>query len=110
VLVALLITSCFALAPDQPDVVLGIEFGVVGALVVIQAVVALGRHRRDVDTPWHSTYQLVVALIPGIALTVGGVSLAIGAGGGLFWTLAGVVAGFTVGVLNAWVLLVEINR
>ena len=110
VLVALLITSCFALAPDQPDVVLGIEFGVVGALVIIQAAVALGRHRRDADTMLHSTYQLVVGLIPGVALTVGGISVAIGAGGGLFWTLAGVVAGFAVGVLNAWVLLVEINR
>jgi hypothetical protein len=58
----------------------------------------------------HAAYQLVVALIPGIALTMGGVSLAAGVGGGLFWTLAGVVTGFAVGVLNAWVLLVEINR
>jgi modulator of FtsH protease len=110
VLVALLITSCFALAPDQSNTALGIEFCVVGALVAVQAVVALGRHRQDVDTRLHAAYQLVVALIPGIALTMGGVSLAAGVGGGLFWTLAGVVTGFAVGVLNAWVLLVEINR
>ena len=43
-------------------------------------------------------------------MTVGGLSIALGVGGGLFWTLAGVVLGFAVAVINAWVLLVEINR
>lgn len=52
----------------------------------------------------------MVVLLPSIALAVGGLTLALGTGGGLFWTLAGVVLSFGVAVVNAWVLLVEINR
>ena len=33
----------------------------------------------------------MVVLLPAVALFIGGLSLALGAGGGLFWTLAGVV-------------------
>jgi hypothetical protein len=41
---------------------------------------------------------------------VAGVSLVVGAGGGLYWTLPALLAGFVGAVLNAWVLLVEILR
>jgi len=43
-------------------------------------------------------------------LTIGGLSFAAGFGGGLYWTLAGVVLGFFTSVANAWVILIEINR
>lgn len=40
----------------------------------------------------------------------GGISTAIQFGGGLYWVLGGVLAGFVGASLNAWVLLVEIQR
>lgn len=111
ILVAVMLTGCFGLAPDQSTLVVGIEFGVIGFAIATQSFWVLGRRQTGAaDTKSHTVEQLIVVLLPGIALTVGGLSLAVGVGGGLFWTLAGVVLGFAVAVINAWVLLVEINR
>ena len=55
-----------------------------------------------------------VAAPPSAAATppflVGAISLLAGSGGGLYWTLGGVIGAFVGAVLNAWVLLVEILR
>jgi modulator of FtsH protease len=111
ILVAVMLTGCFGLAPDQSTLAIGIEFGLLGVIVVVQSAWVLGRHRGgEVDTTAHAYEQLLLATLPGIALAVGGVSIALEIGGGLFWTLGGVVLGFAVAVVNAWVLLVEINR
>jgi hypothetical protein len=37
-------------------------------------------------------------------------SVAAGAGGGLYWVLAGMICGLTSAIYYAWVLLVEIRR
>lgn len=52
-------------------------------------------------------FAIALATVPFVA---GGVSLLIEAGGGIYWVLGGTVAAVIVGVLNAWVLLVEILR
>jgi hypothetical protein len=44
------------------------------------------------------------------AVVVAGASLAAGSGGGLFWLVPAIVLLLGVGVMNAWVLLVEILR
>jgi hypothetical protein len=41
---------------------------------------------------------------------IGGASVMLGSGGGLYWVVAGVVFAITGAVINAWVLLVEILR
>jgi hypothetical protein len=48
-----------------------------------------------------------VAVVPSL---VAGVSLLLGAGGGRYWLVPGVVLCLVVAVLDAWVLLVEILR
>ena len=45
-----------------------------------------------------------------LPLAVGGISLIAGAGGGLYWILAGVVGAVLAAALNAWVLMIEILR
>jgi hypothetical protein len=39
---------------------------------------------------------------------VAGVSLLLGAGGGLYWLVPGVAFSLVVAIVNAWVLLVEV--
>ena len=51
-----------------------------------------------------------LADLPGAPLVTAGATLAAGAGGGLYWTVPALVAGFVGAVFNAWVLLVEILR
>ncbi len=41
---------------------------------------------------------------------VGAITLLAESGGGLYWTAAGIVGSLVAGVVNAWVLLVEILR
>jgi hypothetical protein len=52
----------------------------------------------------------VCAHLATLPFVIGGLSLLASAGGGLYWVQAGVVMSLLVGLLNAWVLLVEILR
>jgi modulator of FtsH protease len=45
-----------------------------------------------------------------LPLVAAGLTLMLGAGGGLYWLVPAMVLGFGGAVLNAWVLLVEIVR
>jgi hypothetical protein len=110
ILVSALVVSGFALAPGQGTRVLGTEISVVGAIVAARTLWAV----RGKGTPGEPRYwtieHLATLLLPSIAFMVGGVSLLAGAGGGLYWVLAGVLLVFVSASINAWVLLVEIKR
>jgi hypothetical protein len=110
VLVSALVVSGFALAPGQGDHALGIEIAAAGAVVAVQAGwVAHGKGTPDEPTSWQIEH-LATLLLPSIALMVGGVSLAAGGGGGLYWVFAAILLAFVSASINAWVLLVEIKR
>ena len=57
-----------------------------------------------------SPWPMLLLLVPALTLMIGGISFAIEGGGGLYWVLGGVLAGFVGASTNAWVLLVEIQR
>jgi len=102
--VSALVVSGFALAPGQSNRVLGIEIAAAGAVVAVQALwVVRGKDAWVVE-------HLVTLLLPGLAFIVGGVSLAVRQGGGLYWVLAGILFAFVSASINGWVLLVEIKR
>jgi len=68
-------------------------------------------HRKTPDEPQAWVVEhLVTLLLPSIAFIIGGVSLAVGEGGGLYWVLAGILVAFVSASINGWVLLVEIKR
>ena len=110
ILVSALVVSGFALAPGQGTRVLGTEISVVGAIVAVQALWAVrGKGTPGEPRSW-AIEHLATLLLPSVAFMVGGVSLLAGAGGGLYWVLAGVLLVFVSASINAWVLLVEIKR
>ncbi|MES2169896.1 MAG: hypothetical protein V4479_04140 [Actinomycetota bacterium] len=53
---------------------------------------------------------LGLALAASIPMIVCGVSLVVGAGGGLYWALGELVVGFSCAIYYAWILLIEILR
>ena len=110
-LVVLLVASICGLAPGQSSTVLGLELAVIGLVVSAQTVFLFGRTERSPDEPlvWR-VGQISILLLPPLALAVGGVSLAVTTGGGLYWVLAAFALGFVGTVVNAWVFLVEIQR
>jgi hypothetical protein len=110
ILVSALVVSGFALAPGQSNRALGIEIAGAGAVVAAQALwVTHGKKTPNEPKAW-VVEHLVTLLLPSIAFIVGGVSLALGGGGGLYWVLAGILFAFVSASINGWVLLVEIKR
>jgi hypothetical protein len=111
-LLTLLVVSLFLLAPSQTDRLVGIEIAVTGSTLAALVATVAARSRRPStgDQPGLPWVKSLIVIAPAILLVVGGVSVAVAAGGGLYWVLAAMVAGFVGAVLNAWVLLVEIER
>ena len=110
ILVSSLVVSGFALTPGQTNRILGIEIAAVGAVVAAQALWVTHRKQTPNEPRAWVIEHLVTLLLPSIALIVGGVSLAAGEGGGLYWVLAATLFAFVSASINGWVLLVEIKR
>jgi hypothetical protein len=111
-LVAVLSVSTLVLAPGQPRTALGVELLVVGLvawsfLVVIHLRAVRGRVGPSSGALAGRIVVVQVAVLP---LLIAGLSLLLGAGGGLYWLVPGVLFCLVVAVLDAWVLLIEILR
>jgi hypothetical protein len=110
-LLGLLLVSVFMLVPGQARAVLGSEIGGLGLVMAVALVSARLRVPREEDEPltW-SVVPLVVILGGTIPMIVAGISVLAGAGGGLYWLVPEVILGFSGAIVNAWILLVEIQR
>ena len=110
-LLSVVIVSLFGLAPDQSIETLGVELAVIGAVVLVASAWAIVRSPVAEGAPSWFRFSWGLLALPGpLFYLVGGVSLIAGSGGGLGWVLAGIVSAILGGVVNAWVLLVEILR
>jgi modulator of FtsH protease len=110
ILVCALVVSGFALAPGQTNHALGLEIIAAGAVVAVQTVWVTHRPRAaDEPNAWIFEH-LISLLLPSVTFIVGGLTLTVGGGGGLYWVLAAILLAFVAASINAWVLLVEILR
>ncbi|MGY1792729.1 hypothetical protein ACI796_01945 [Geodermatophilus sp. SYSU D00525] len=110
-LVALLAAGVFVLVPGQPVPALAAELAGTGALLAAGGAVGLVRVPAEADPPrGRRVRAAVLVLLPAGAVLAAALSLALGAGGGLYWLAGALVGGIAVSCLNAWVLLVEIQR
>ncbi len=111
-LVAVLVVSTFGLVPGQSPRVLGAELlgaGLVAWLILVVTHLQAVRGRVG-PSPGVLAGRIVMAQVAVLPLLAAGVSLLVGAGGGLYWLVPGVVLCLVVAVLDAWVLLIEILR
>jgi modulator of FtsH protease len=110
-LLSVVLVSIIGLIPGQSHTALGAELLGEG-LVIGGAIIALSRH--SVPPGSRPRYSLlgrrVVIVLGTLPLIVGGASVIAETGGGLYWTVAGMVLAIGGSVANAWVLLVEILR
>ena len=107
-----LLVGILLLVPGQSRAALAVELLVTGVLVgACQLVIDARTPRSEQETrlTW-----LVGRVFPPIAscgsLAIAGGTLLAQGGGGLYWLLPSVLAAIIFGLLNAWVLLVEILR
>ncbi len=88
-LLSALFVSSFGLAPGESHEAFGIEIACTGLVVVVQAVwVSVSKYNAK-DPLWWTLQPLAALLLPGVTFVVGGISVAVVAGGGLYWVLAG---------------------
>jgi len=98
------------LNPAVSHVTVGLEVLLLGLAGWIMVVLIQVRSDAATDprSHWRSTVLLVqLATVP---FLISGVSTLAEWGGGLYWMQAGVVASMLVGLVNGWVLLIEILR
>jgi hypothetical protein len=107
---ALLICST-GLIPQTPRS-FGIEVLAFGATIWIASLFTQLRALVQFKNPplryW--LIRLTVALIAAAPITIGGALLVEGHVEGMYWVAAGVLGSLAAGVLNSWVLLIEILR
>lgn len=114
-LLILLLAGIACLIPGQPGRLVGLEIALLGVAVTVFSARALqpqtlAGNERSLNDFRYRVGPLLIMLVPCAILVIGGISLAVQAGGGLYWLAAAFVAGIFACMTNAWVLLVEIKR
>lgn len=111
-LMTVLIVCSLCLIPGQPSRLLGVELLLVTAVawaLLLRIHVAAVRGRFS-PTRRLLVQRIAMAEIPMLLLAVGGVSLFVQSGGGLYWLVPALLGCFVSGVFDAWVLLIEVLR
>ncbi len=111
-LTLVLITSTVVLIPGQPELITGLELLVVGLVACIGLIALEVATWRRTE---HEFRRGILVMSPlGMAATVctgaGGATVLIHGGGGLYWLVPAVLLSFAASLVDAWVLLIEIER
>jgi modulator of FtsH protease len=112
VLTAVLFGGIVVLVPGQTISVLAAELVVLG--VGLLAVIAwlFQRTWRESEAVYRAKRAQMAAVngLPGLCFALGGLTAWAGTGGGLYWLVPAWMLGMLAGIVNAWVLLVEVKR
>jgi len=107
-----LVVSLLVLVPGQSRAALGWELAATGLVIVgCQLLIGhrTGRSEQETEASWLLT-RLLPTLLGGGCVTAAGLALLAAGGGGLYWLVPAVLIAILAGLVNAWVLLVEILR
>ncbi|HWD62004.1 MAG TPA: hypothetical protein VG369_05855 [Humibacter sp.] len=112
-MVLILVLAILGLMPHQTDVALGIEIIVASLVALIPPI--LMSQRVLTDTTYDAStatriFRAVGGLGPVVLALVGGILVVAGLEAGLFLVAAAIALIFVLSMLNAWVLLVEVQR
>jgi len=110
IMTGLLFVSLFVLVPGQSRQVFGWELILVGVAFLVPIVLRLRVPRTSGDPALWALYPALLMAMVNVPLTIGGISVVAGAGGGLYWLIAALIFGLVATVVDSWVLLVEILR
>jgi hypothetical protein len=104
--------STVALVPGQPELLLAIELLAIGVLFwVIPIVLQVKYLRLKTGHPrWWIVLRTGLSQLATVPFCVAGIALLMGASGARYWLVPGFVFSFVAGIVNSWILLVEIRR
>jgi modulator of FtsH protease len=107
-----LVVSLLALVPGQPVRMFGAEVFAAGALIWILSAILLSKSWRRSPEPRRARWwtHVLSNMAQGLPLVAAGALVLLGVANGLYWMVPGIIATLLVGIMNAWVLLIEILR
>jgi modulator of FtsH protease len=110
-LLNVVVVSIIGLIPGQDHNALGIELMIVGLVATTAIWMIAFRAKPSGEEPrmW-LTERLVILTWGTLPFVIGGLSILVTSGAGLYWVVFGIVGAIVGAVANAWVLLVEILR
>jgi hypothetical protein len=111
-LLTVLVVSSLMLVPRQPPQLLGGEVLIVGLASWLMITRLHLQAWRVIDPSLRQAFagRVACAQAASVPFIVSGIILMLQSDAGYYWLVAGVLGYFVVAVLNAWVLLIEINR
>ena len=109
-LLGVLVVATFGLVPGQSLTAFGFEGAGTGLAVWGICVRSQVRAYRDPAARQWLLHRIVWTQLATLPFIIGGALLIGGHPSGLYWLVPGVLASFSAGLQNAWVLLIEILR
>jgi modulator of FtsH protease len=111
-LLAVLIISSLLLVPGQSQLLMGAEVLLIGLIVWMTIVLLQLRNLRHLQPPQRRTFpvRLLIGQLATLPFVLAGVVVLTQGETGFYWIVPAVVFCFLGALLDAWVLLVEINR
>ena len=111
-LLNILIVSILILIPQQSFFTIGIENLVIALTVYIMTVTNDVTIYKNTEPPYKQRYRIHVILnqLAVFPYLIAAATILMGNENGLYWMVPGIAFSFIKAVLDAWVLLVEINR
>jgi hypothetical protein len=111
-LVNVVVISALCLVPEQPLFYLAIEFLGIGTVIWIITFTLDLKMLLNADKAFKKHYRqnmlfTQLAILPYI---VSGIVTLVQGSNGIYWLIPGIIFSFIKSVIDAWVLLVEINR
>lgn len=105
-----LMVGTVLLVPGQPRWLLGAEIAVLGVTMAVTVSRLHGMGHIEAQYRRRTAVMIAAGALAGVAAAFAGVSVIAGALGGLYWLVPSVLLAFGIGLVNAWVALVEILR
>lgn len=112
VLLSILILSSLMLVPGQSITTVGTEVLAGGIVLWLMVTILDLRIRQATALPHRRafTFNMLLTQIAVLPYIVAGISILTRATEGLYWLVPAFILSFIKAILDAWVLLVEINR
>jgi hypothetical protein len=105
-----LVIAILGLVPGQSSTTLAVELLIAGGAAWLFATAVFTVRRPAIDYRQAIVVNAVAAQLATLPVIVAGASLLVRRGGGLYWLVPGLILLLSVGVIYAWVLLIEILR
>jgi hypothetical protein len=111
-ILGVLFVASLLLIPDQDWRLIALEVAGIGVLMGATTGWLQWASRSQLDSPYRHAFifRVAVSQVAALAFVLAGLIVAGRGPGGLYWLVPGVLGCFLVALLDAWVLLVEIQR